>query len=194
MLRNMATSLFDKERITTTLGKAKELRPFAERLVTLSKRETLHARRQVLRHIHDRDVVAKLFDSISARFAQRPGGYTRIVKLGPRRGDNAEAAILELVGYEPSFAKKKTADAKGKGKAKTGKPEAGSGTATAPDAEAKPKTEGKGKSARDASPGKDAAAKKKAASGRKTAEKAPARQKAKKGTGTASARKSPKKP
>jgi len=100
LLRNMSTSLFAAERIRTTLGKAKELRPFAERLVTLAKRETLHARRQVLRHIHDRDVVGKLFDTLSARYAQRPGGYTRIVKLGPRRGDCAEMAIIELVGAE----------------------------------------------------------------------------------------------
>jgi large subunit ribosomal protein L17 len=97
LLRNLSTALFDHEKITTTLSKAKELRPFAEKLVTLAKRETLHARRQVLRHIHDRDVVAKLFDSLSARYAQRPGGYTRIIKLGPRRGDNAELAIIELV-------------------------------------------------------------------------------------------------
>lgn len=117
VLRNLSSALFLRERITTTLMKAKELRPFAERLVTLSKRETLHARRQVLRHIHEKDVVAKLFDTISARFAQRPGGYTRILKLGPRRGDNAEMAIIELVGFEPSFAKKKGADAKAKGKA-----------------------------------------------------------------------------
>lgn len=97
MLRNMSSSLFTYERIKTTLAKAKELRPFAERLVTLSKRETLHARRYVLRHIPDRKVVAKLFDSLAARYAQRPGGYTRIIKLGPRRGDNAEMAIIELV-------------------------------------------------------------------------------------------------
>lgn len=102
LLRNLSTSLFEKERIRTTLMKAKELRPFAERLVTLGKREGLHARRQVLRHIHDVDVVAKLFDTLSARYAQRPGGYTRIIKVGPRRGDNAEMAIVELVGAEPA--------------------------------------------------------------------------------------------
>jgi large subunit ribosomal protein L17 len=98
LLRNLSTALFDKEKITTTLTKAKELRPFAEKLITLSKKETLHARRQVLRDIHSRAVVAKLFDTISARYAQRPGGYTRILKLGPRRGDHAEMAIIELVG------------------------------------------------------------------------------------------------
>ena len=104
MLRNMSSSLFQHERIRTTLAKAKELRPFAEKLVTLSKRESLHARRQVLRHIHDRAVVTKLFDTISARYAQRPGGYTRILKLGPRRGDNAEMAIIELVVSEAEAA------------------------------------------------------------------------------------------
>jgi large subunit ribosomal protein L17 len=111
LLRNLSTALFERERIQTTLMRAKELRPFAEKLVTLSKRESLHARRQVLRHIHDRDVVAKLFETLSARFAQRPGGYTRILKLGPRRGDAAEMAIVELVGSEPT---RKKGDAKGK--------------------------------------------------------------------------------
>ena len=116
LLRNMSTSLFKNERITTTLMKAKELRPFAERLLTLSKRETLHARRQVGRHIHEEKVVRKMFDSLSARFAQRPGGYTRIVKLGPRRGDSAEMAIIELVDFEAQR-KEETAKDKEKGKA-----------------------------------------------------------------------------
>jgi large subunit ribosomal protein L17 len=126
LLRNLSTSLFEKERITTTLMKAKELRPFAERLLTLSKRETLHARRQVLRHIREKEVVSKMFDTLSARYAQRPGGYTRIVKLGPRRGDSAEMAIIELVGYEPQHKQEKEKDkdaapAKGRGaRAKTG--------------------------------------------------------------------------
>jgi large subunit ribosomal protein L17 len=115
----MSTALFERERIRTTLAKAKELRPFAEKLVTMSKRETLHARRQVLRHIKDPKVVTKLFDSLSARYAQRPGGYTRIIKLGPRRGDNAEMAILELVGAE-DVAAVETADEKGKAAGKKG--------------------------------------------------------------------------
>jgi len=118
LMRNLSTALFDKERITTTLMKAKELRPFAERLVTLAKRETLHARRQVLRHIHDRTVVAKLFDTLSARYAQRPGGYTRIVKLGPRRGDNAEMAIIELLDSEAGAAKSEAPKKKGRAKKK----------------------------------------------------------------------------
>ena len=100
MLRNLSSALFDREKITTTLSKAKELRPFAEKLVTLSKKETLHARRRVMRHIHDRKVASKLFEVLSARYSQRPGGYTRIMKLGPRRGDNAEMAIIELVAAE----------------------------------------------------------------------------------------------
>ena len=138
VLRNLSTALFDKEKIRTTLAKAKELRPFAERLVTLSKRETLHARRMVLRHIHDRRVVGKLFDSLSARFAQRPGGYTRIIKLGPRRGDSAEMAIIELVGAEDAATSdatqgKAAAPAKGRGKKSTRAkkaPEAEAGSAT----------------------------------------------------------------
>jgi large subunit ribosomal protein L17 len=100
VLRNLSTELFRRERIRTTLMKAKELRPFAEKLITLSKRETLHARRLVLRDIHDKDIVSKMFDTLSSRYAQRPGGYTRIVKLGARRGDNAEMALIELVGAE----------------------------------------------------------------------------------------------
>jgi large subunit ribosomal protein L17 len=102
LLRNLATSLFEKERIRTTLPKAKELRPFAERLITLARREDnrLHARRLAARHIQDPAVVKKLFDTIGSRFATRPGGYTRILRLGPRKGDGAEMAYLELVGYE----------------------------------------------------------------------------------------------
>jgi len=102
LLRNLATALFDKERIRTTLPKAKELRPFAERLITLAKHETdrLHARRLAARHIQEPAVVKKLFDTIGSRFATRPGGYTRILRLGPRKGDGAEMAYLELVGYE----------------------------------------------------------------------------------------------
>ncbi len=112
VLRNLARALFDKERVRTTVAKAKELRPFAERLVTLSKRETLHARRRVLRHIRDRAVVAKLFDTLSARYAQRPGGYTRILRLGPRPGDGAEMALIELVGARPGGAAAEKAPSK----------------------------------------------------------------------------------
>lgn len=107
LLRNLSTSLFDKERITTTLIKAKELRPFAEKLITLAKKETLHSKRQILKHIHDKSVAKKLFDILSARFSQRPGGYMRILPLGPRRGDGTDMAIVELVGSEPVFEKDK---------------------------------------------------------------------------------------
>jgi large subunit ribosomal protein L17 len=102
LLRNLATSLFEKERIRTTLMKAKELRPYAERLITLAKREDnrLHARRLVSRDIQDPVVVKKLFDSLGARYATRPGGYTRILRLGARKGDGAEMAIVELLGSE----------------------------------------------------------------------------------------------
>jgi large subunit ribosomal protein L17 len=100
MFRNMVTSFLDKERIRTTLPRAKELRPIAERMITLGKRETLHARRRALAFIKDPGVVSKLFTTIAPRFAQRKGGYTRIIKLGFRPGDGARLAILELIGSE----------------------------------------------------------------------------------------------
>jgi len=102
LLRNLTTALFDKERIRTTLPKAKEVRSFAEKLITLARREEdrLHARRLAARDIQNPVVVKKLFDTLGARFATRPGGYTRILRLGPRHGDGAEMAYLELVGYE----------------------------------------------------------------------------------------------
>ena len=97
MLANLATSLFEHGRITTTEAKAKRLRPLAERLVTFAKRGDLHARRQVMTTIRDKDVVHTLFAEIGPRFASRPGGYTRITKGGPRKGDNAPMAVIELV-------------------------------------------------------------------------------------------------
>ncbi|MDQ6850204.1 MAG: 50S ribosomal protein L17 [Actinomycetota bacterium] len=97
MLANLATSLFEHDRITTTVAKAKRLRPFAERLITFAKRGDLHARRQVMTVIRDKDVVHKLFAEIGPKFTTRPGGYTRIVRTGPRKGDNAPMAIIELV-------------------------------------------------------------------------------------------------
>jgi large subunit ribosomal protein L17 len=109
MLRNQAEALIRHERIETTIPKAKELRPFVERLITIAKRglaggeangKSLHARRLVLRDIQDRDVVGKLFDTIAPRFEARPGGYTRILRVGYRRGDSAEVAQIELVGSE----------------------------------------------------------------------------------------------
>jgi large subunit ribosomal protein L17 len=100
MFRNMVTSLFDKERILTTLDRAKAVRPIAEKMITLGKRENLHARRQALSYIKDPAVVSKLFETLAPRFSQRPGGYTRIIKHGFRPGDGAQKAYLELVGYE----------------------------------------------------------------------------------------------
>jgi len=100
MFRNMVTSLFEHERIVTTEHKAKELRPIAEKMITLAKRGDLHARRQALGYIQSKDVVAKLFGEIQEQFADRQGGYTRIIKTGMRQGDAAPMAIIELVGYE----------------------------------------------------------------------------------------------
>jgi large subunit ribosomal protein L17 len=109
MLRNQATSLLRYEHLTTTVPKAKELRPFVERLITIAKRgvaggdakhHTLNARRLVMRDVQDREVVTKLFDTIAPRFASRPGGYTRLLRLGFRKGDSAEIAQVELIGSE----------------------------------------------------------------------------------------------
>jgi large subunit ribosomal protein L17 len=100
MLSGLASQLFVHEAINTTEAKAKALRPYAEKLITFAKRGDLAARRQVLRDIPDRDVVARLFHEIGPRFAERPGGYTRILKLGPRSGDGAPMARIELVERE----------------------------------------------------------------------------------------------
>lgn len=100
MFRNMVTSLFEHERIVTTTEKAKELRPIAEKMITLAKRGDMHARRQALSYIRSKDVVQKLFSDIKTQFSERNGGYTRILQTGVRRGDAASMAIIELVGYE----------------------------------------------------------------------------------------------
>lgn len=97
MLRNLVTDLFREGRITTTDTRAKEARRQAEKMITLAKRGDLHARRQVLAYVYDETVVAKLFDEIAPKYGERQGGYTRILKLGPRQGDNAEMVFLELV-------------------------------------------------------------------------------------------------
>src|SRR3712207_3930400 len=97
MLANLATALFEHGRITTTESKAKRLRPYAEKLVTFGKRGDLHARRQVAKVIRDKSVLHELFAEIGPRYGARPGGYTRIVKIGNRKGDNAPMAIIELV-------------------------------------------------------------------------------------------------
>jgi len=97
ILANLATALFEHGKITTTEAKAKRLRPLAERLITFAKRGDLHARRQVLTIVRDKGVVHTLFEEIGPRYATRQGGYTRIVKIGPRKGDNAPMAVIELV-------------------------------------------------------------------------------------------------
>jgi large subunit ribosomal protein L17 len=129
MLRNQATALLKYEHLTTTVPRAKELRPFVERLITVAKRgvasgangHALTARRLVMQDLQDRDVVAKLFDTIAPRFASRPGGYTRLLRLGYRKGDSAEIAQVELIGSEFNPRAKAEADAaaaEGKPKAK----------------------------------------------------------------------------
>ena len=126
MLRNQATELLRYERLETTVPKAKELRPFVERIISIAKRglaagaangKALHARRLVLREVQDRDVVGKLFETIAPRFEARPGGYTRILRTGHRRGDSAETAQIELVGseYDPN-AEAESAEAQPKAK------------------------------------------------------------------------------
>lgn len=100
MFRNQLASLVEHGRIETTLPKAKELRPVIEKIITQGKRGSLHARRLVRRWISNRHLVKKIFDEIAPRFSERPGGYMRIIKLGPRKGDAAEMALLEFVDYE----------------------------------------------------------------------------------------------
>lgn len=100
MFRNMITSLFEHERIVTTTEKAKEVRPLAEKMITLAKRGDLHARRQAASFIRSKAIVEKLFTNIKDKFTERNGGYTRILQTGVRKGDAAGMAILELVGYE----------------------------------------------------------------------------------------------
>jgi large subunit ribosomal protein L17 len=97
IISNLAQELFWDEKVTTTIAKAKMLRPYAEKMITRARKGTLHARRVILKDIHDIEVVTKLFDEVAPRYKERPGGYTRIVMVGPRRGDGAEMAIVELV-------------------------------------------------------------------------------------------------
>lgn len=133
LFRNQLQSLVVSERIVTTLPKAKELRPIAEKVITRGKHGTVHDRRWALRWLLDRDLVKKLFDEIAPRFAERPGGYLRIVKLGPRQGDGAEMAVIELVERETVAAPEASKEAKAK---KEPKPKR-----DAKDKEAKPKKE-----------------------------------------------------
>lgn len=124
MLANLATALFEHGKITTTETKAKRLRPYAERLITFAKRGDLHARRRVLAVIRNKGVVHALFSEIGPGFANRPGGYTRITKIGPRKGDNAPMAVIELV--EPLPDVPATAEALTRGAGDEQKAEAGS--------------------------------------------------------------------
>lgn len=134
LFRNQLQSLVVSERIVTTLPKAKELRPIAEKVITRGKGGTVHDRRWALRWLLDRDLVKKLFDDIAPRFAERPGGYLRIVKLGPRQGDGAEMAVIELVERETVAAPAEPSkDAKAKKEPKPKK--------AAKEKEAKPKKE-----------------------------------------------------
>lgn len=135
MLRNMVTSLLDHERMETTDSRAKELRGVAERMITLGKRGTLHARRMALAMIQRESVVSKVFDELAQRYRDRDGGYTRVIKLGNRRGDNSPMSIIELV-KEPVKAKGKPArKRRRKAKAKAGKMEATPATADTVDTE-----------------------------------------------------------
>jgi len=124
LMRNLVTALFEHERIRTTLAKAKESRRFADRMVTFALKNTLAARRQVGRFIQDKTVLKKLFDVIGPRFVGRPGGFTRVLRLGPREGDAAEMALLELVIREERHHEKKAKAAAAKQKGgKKAKPE-----------------------------------------------------------------------
>lgn len=148
MLRNMVTSFLRYEKIETTDAKAKELRRVAEKMITLAKKGTLHARRQAAAVLRDKDVLKKLFDELGARFADRQGGYTRIVKTGFRVGDSSPLAIVELLGKpaEKKGKKEKTAKKEGKPKAapKAGKEPKAKAASKAP----KAKKEGKSKAAK----------------------------------------------
>ncbi len=112
MLSNMATSLIINKRITTTLAKAKALRGYVEPLITKSKNDTTHSRRVVFSYLQDKDAVSELFREVSTKVADRPGGYTRIIKLGSRLGDSAEMAMIELVDYNENLLAEKTAKKK----------------------------------------------------------------------------------
>ena len=123
ILSNLATALFEHGKITTTEAKARVLRPVAEKLITKAKKGDLHNRREVLKTIHDKSVVHTLFTEIGPTFAERPGGYTRITKIGPRKGDNAPMAVIELVTepYKPTGPKPKKSAKKSEPAARTGR-------------------------------------------------------------------------
>jgi large subunit ribosomal protein L17 len=174
MFRNQLASLIESERIITTLPKAKELRPIAEKLITLAKNDSVHNRRQAFRQIADDTLIAKLFDTIGPRFSTRPGGYTRIMKLGARRGDAAEMAILELVERSEKTEEKET-PAKGEKKPKKAAPKKEEpAEGEEPETEEKPK-----RGAKKAAAPKKAKEKKEAPARKAPAKKAPAKKKKK---------------
>jgi large subunit ribosomal protein L17 len=110
MMRNIVTSLLEHERIVTTLPKAKEVRRAAEKMITLGKRGDLHARRQAAAYIRSKSIVTKLFDKLAPQYAERPGGYTRIIRTGNRPGDAAPMALIELVNYEEPASEQSQSD------------------------------------------------------------------------------------
>jgi len=112
MLANLSSALFERKHITTTESKAKETRRVSERLITLAKKETLHARRLAFKKLRSKKIVKILFDEIAPRYTDRNGGYTRVIKLGQRHGDAARMAVVELVGYDTAIKKKKDKDVK----------------------------------------------------------------------------------
>jgi large subunit ribosomal protein L17 len=153
LFRNQLQSLVENERIVTTLPKAKELRPIAERVITRGKHGTIHDRRWVLRWVLKRELVKKVFDEIAPRFAERPGGYLRIVKLGPRQGDGAEMAVIELVVRPDAEAAEPVKESQAP-KAKGGSPKLPKPNKRADDSAAKSDKEAKEK--RTPAPKKDA--------------------------------------
>ena len=176
MYRNMVTSLLEHERIRTTDAKAKEVRRLAERMITLGKRGGLHARRRALRIIRRREVAAKVFDELAERYRDRPGGYTRVVKLGNRRGDAAPLSIVELLGPDaagqrepaPGGASKKKATAKKSAAAKPAAKQAAAKKAEKPSKKAAPRKKTAKKAASKKTTTRKATAKKAA---KKTAKK-----------------------
>src|SRR5438552_4095011 len=145
LLRNLVTSLFIAESgaIRTTVEKAKEARRMAEKIITLGKREGVHARRLAGRYLADRSVIRRLFEDIAPKFADRNGGYTRVLKLGPRHGDNADLALLELVGIADAARKARATAAKDKKGPAPEKPKEGGDKAAKSPRDTAPKKEGK---------------------------------------------------
>ncbi len=145
MLANMATSLIKHKRITTTLAKAKALRTYVEPLITKSKNDTTHSRRTVFAYLKDKDAVSILFREISEKVANRPGGYTRIIKMENRLGDNAEMAFIELVDYNEIYGKKAEATEKKATRRRGGAKKAAATAETEAPAEVKAEVEGEEK-------------------------------------------------